>query len=75
MGDYDTIISALNRQGWSVSDANVAPAWCAELRRYAQELWAANCFEPGEFGLDPAGGKEPEVRGDAICWVPPGSRL
>lgn len=75
MGNYDTIISALNRQGWSVSDATVAPAWCGELRAYAQELWAANCFEPGEFGLDPAGGKEPEVRGDAICWVPPGSRL
>lgn len=75
MGEYDAIISVLNRQGWSVSDAAIAPGWCDALRGHAQELWTANCFEPGEFGLDPAGGKEPEVRGDAICWVPPGSRL
>lgn len=75
MADHDLIISALNRQGWSVTDITVPPAWCAELRAQAERLWAAGAFESGEFGLDQANGRQPEVRGDAICWVPPGSDL
>lgn len=75
MADHDLIISALNRQGWSVTDTSVPPAWCAELRAQAERLWAAGAFESGEFGLDQANGRQPEVRGDAICWVPPGSDL
>ena len=75
MGAYDQIISALNRQGWSVTDTAVPIAWCDELRMHAGRLWEARAFEAGEFGLDLAGGQQPEVRGDSICWVQPGSDL
>ncbi|QXL85693.1 2OG-Fe(II) oxygenase [Comamonas sp. NLF-1-9] len=75
MGPYDEIIAALNRQGWSITDTTVAPQLCAELRAHAQRLWEEGAFEPGEFGLDLAGGKQPEVRGDAVCWIEPASDL
>jgi len=75
MGEYDQIISALNRQGWSVTDTTVVPSWCGELRAHAEQLWQAGAFEPGEFGLDLANGQQPEVRGDSICWVQPGSSV
>ncbi len=75
MTDYDAIIHALDQRGWAIADHAIPRAWCAALREEAQQLWQAGQFEAGEFGLDPASGKEPEVRGDAICWVQPGSRL
>lgn len=75
MNDYDQIIHALNQRGWSISDGAVPQAWCGELLAAAREQWEAGAFEPGEFGLDLAGGRQPEVRGDAICWVQPGSDI
>lgn len=75
MGNYDEIIGALNRQGWSVTDTTVPAPWCADLRQRAERLWNAGTFEAGEFGLDLTSGRQPEVRGDAICWVQPESEL
>ncbi|QEA13741.1 2OG-Fe(II) oxygenase [Comamonas flocculans] len=75
MDDYDEIIAGLNRQGWSITDTTVAPQWCAELREHAERLWEEGAFEAGEFGLDLASGRQPEVRGDAVCWIEPASDL
>lgn len=74
MNDYDEIIQALNQRGWIVTDTAVPREWWAALRAKSQELWKTGHFQPGEIGRA-VDGKRPEIRGDAICWVQPGSTL
>lgn len=73
MTPYDPIITLLNTQGWAVSDTAIPPEWCRELLAAAQQEWHAGRFEPGEFGHQGTDGHQPEIRGDAICWVEPDS--
>lgn len=74
MTEYDPIITQLNMQGWAISDSAVRPQWSRQLLATAQEQWKAGRFEPGEFGRAGAGGRQAEIRGDAICWIQPQSR-
>lgn len=73
MTEYDSITALLNTQGWAISDTAVQPAWTRELLATAQKLWKAGRFEPGEFGRHGVGGRQVEIRGDAICWIRPES--
>lgn len=66
------LIQLLNQQGWAVSDTVLPPAWHAELGDQARALWAAGAFTPGEIGRSETGARQPEIRGDAICWLRPG---
>lgn len=74
MNDYDEIIQALNQRGWIVTDTAVPRACWTALLAKARELWKTGRFQSGEIGRS-ANGKQPEIRGDAICWVQPGSKL
>ncbi len=73
MEHCEEIAGLLNQQGWVVSDTVVPPQWCAELLGESQALWAAGRFQAGEIGRGAAGGQQPEIRGDWIRWVEPGS--
>jgi SM-20-related protein len=73
MNEYDAIIGLLNQQGWAVSDSAIPPEWQASLLAQSQDLWAAKHFQAGEIGHGENGAQRPEVRGDWIHWVEPGS--
>lgn len=75
MTHIDLIIDLLNERGWAVLDDAIPTPWTRELRARAQKLWKAGRFEPGEFGRADTGGQHTEIRGDAICWIVPGSTL
>lgn len=75
MNDYDEIIRLLNQQGWAISDTAIAPAWQADLLAQARQLWEAGRFSGGEIGRGAQDARQPSVRGDSICWVPPASSL
>lgn len=73
--DYRDIIRLLNQQGWVVSDTVVPAEWRASLLAQAQEWWETGLFSGGEIGRSDADARQPAIRGDAICWVPPDSDL
>jgi len=75
MNDYDDIIRLLNQQGWAIVDAAIPAAWRETLRAHARQLWDDGLFSGGEIGRKAQDARQPAVRGDAICWVPPGSVL
>lgn len=75
MNDYDEIILLLNRQGWAVSDTAVPASWQDTLLAQARQLWETGQFSDGEIGRSQRDARQPAVRGDSICWVPPGSDL
>ncbi|MGB6008870.1 2OG-Fe(II) oxygenase [Castellaniella sp.] len=75
MNDYDEIIRLLNQQGWAIADAALPPAWLDTLLAQGRQLWDAGEFSGGEIGRGARDTRQPAVRGDAICWVPPGSAL
>jgi SM-20-related protein len=74
MNDYDEIIQALNQRGWIVTDRAVPLASWTALLAKARELWKAGRFQASEIGQG-TNGRQPGIRGDAICWVQPGSAL
>lgn len=75
MNDYDEIIRLLNQQGWAISDTAIAAAWREDLLAQARQRWDAGVFSGGEIGRSAQDSRQPAVRGDAICWVPPDSDL
>ncbi|WP_323018336.1 2OG-Fe(II) oxygenase [Castellaniella sp.] len=75
MNDYDDIIRLLNQQGWAITDEAIPVAWQAALLAQARLLWESGQFSGGEIGRSAHDTRQPSVRGDAICWVPPGSDL
>ncbi|MGB3742103.1 MAG: 2OG-Fe(II) oxygenase [Castellaniella sp.] len=75
MHDYDDIIRLLNQQGWAVVDNAIATDWQETLLSSGQQLWQAGEFSGGEIGRSQHDTRQPRIRGDAICWVPPGSVL
>lgn len=75
MSDYDEILRLLNQQGWAVSDTAIPEAWHSSLLAQARQLWADGEFTGGEIGRSEHDARQPAIRGDAICWVPPGSAL
>ena len=73
-GEYDEITHALNTRGWIVTDSAIPKAWVKTLYAKALGQWQNGHFQPGEIGRGPDG-KQPEIRGDAICWIQPKSAL
>ena len=71
--DCDEIIQRLNQQGWAVSDSVISRDWQEGLLAQSQTLWAAKGFQAGEIGHGDKGREQPEIRGDWIHWVEPGS--
>lgn len=71
--DVDGMIRTLNQQGWVVSDSVIPAAWLGSLSDQAHALWDAGSFRAGEIGHSAGVGWHPDVRGDFICWVEPGS--
>jgi SM-20-related protein len=75
MGDYDEIIRLLNKQGWAISDSVIPLSWHISLLMQGWHLWERGQFEMGEIGRSASDARRPEVRGDMIYWIQPGSAL
>ncbi|TAM91027.1 MAG: 2OG-Fe(II) oxygenase [Candidimonas sp.] len=73
MDEYDEIIQALDRRGWAISDTAVPLSWHITLLLQSWTLWQTGRFSQGEIGRDASIAPQPEIRGDSICWVEPGS--
>lgn len=73
MNDYDEIIRSLNQRGWSISDSVIPLSWQVTLLLQGLQWWADGQFTAGEIGRGADDALRPEIRGDSICWIEPGS--
>lgn len=73
MSDYDEIFRLLNQQGWAISDTAIPAAWQQSLLAESQRLWEAGEFHPEGIGRSARDAQRPDVRGDTVYWVRPGS--
>ena len=73
MTDYDEIIHSLNQRGWSISDSVIPMSWHITLLLQGLQWWSDGRFSAGEIGRDANDAPRPEIRGDSICWIEPGS--
>lgn len=69
MGFQDVLFQSLEDHGWAISDRIVLPALTQALRNHAHQLWQQGFFKPASFGRQAGLLHDPDIRGDAICWL------
>lgn len=67
MGVHSVLFQSLEEHGWAVSDQIVLPSLA--LRNQAHQLWQQGFFKPASVGRRAASTYDPDLRGDAICWL------
>src|SRR5690606_5897815 len=69
MGFQDVLFQSLEAHGWAVSDGIVPAALTQLLRNHAHQLWQQGAFTPAAVGRQAGLTHDPDIRGDAICWL------
>jgi len=69
MGFQDVLFQSLEERGWAVSDRIVPPSLAQALRNHAHQLWQQGFFKPASIGRQAGLVRDPDIRGDAICWI------
>ncbi|WP_397474496.1 2OG-Fe(II) oxygenase [Pusillimonas sp.] len=69
MATQDVLFQSLEEQGWAISDRIVLPALTQALYNHAHQLWQQGFFKPASVGRNAGLVHDPDVRGDAICWL------
>ncbi len=69
MGFQDVLFQSLEERGWAVSDRIVPPSLAQALRNHAHQLWQQGFFKPASIGRQAKLASDPDIRGDAICWM------
>lgn len=75
MNDHDKIFQSLDKRGWAVSDTVIPLSWHITLLMLGWQLWQDGCFHMEGIGRGVNDARRPDIRGDTVCWVPPGSLL
>lgn len=71
MNPHDALFHSLEEQGWAVSDTLVPQAWQQTLLDQSRRLWQDGHFHQAHIGRSASDSLNPDIRGDAICWVNP----
>src|SRR5690606_20369691 len=69
MGFQDVLFQSFEERGWAVSDRIVPPSLAQALRNHAHQLWQQGFFKPASIGRQAELVRDPDIRGDAICWI------
>lgn len=73
MNDYDEICRLLEKRGWAISDTAIPLSWQVSLFLHGWRLWETGHFHMEGIGRSASDARRPDIRGDTICWVRPGS--
>lgn len=69
MGSLDVLFQSLEDHGWASSDSIVPPSLTQSLYSHAHQLWQQGFFRPASVGRLGGLVHDPDIRGDAICWL------
>lgn len=69
MGFQDVLFQSLEDRGWAVCDRIVPSSLTQSLRNHAHQLWQQGFFKPAAMGRQTTASQNPDIRGDAICWL------
>ena len=69
MGSQDVLFQSLEEHGWAVSDRIVPSSLTQALYNHAHQLWQQGFFKPASIGRNAGLLHDPDIRGDAICWL------
>lgn len=69
MMPYDAILTALETQGWFVSDELLAPSLVAALLEEGQQRWDLGQFHDARIGRKQHLALAADIRGDSILWL------
>lgn len=69
MGFQDVLFQSLEEHGWAVCDRIVPPSLTHSLRNHAHQHWQQGLFKPAAMGRQVTANQNPDIRGDAICWL------
>lgn len=73
MSPHEVLFQSLEEQGWAVSDTLVPRAWQEAMLVQSQQLWRDGHFHQAHIGRSASDSLNPDIRGDAICWINPES--
>lgn len=71
MSTLEVLFHSLEEQGWAVSDTLVPRAWQQAMLAQSQQLWQDGHFHQAHIGRSASDSLNPNIRGDAICWIDP----
>lgn len=69
MGFHDVLFRPLEERGWAVGDRIVPSSLTQSLRNHAHQVWQQGFFRPASVGRQAGLKHDPDIRGDAICWL------
>lgn len=69
MGFQDVLFQSFEEHGWAISDRVILPSLTQALYQHAHQLWQQGFFKPASIGRKAGVVYDPDIRGDAICWL------